>query len=42
MTAISPEYAAMLMRNLEWFIDHEHENPDYEKRIVEISNRLEI
>jgi hypothetical protein len=39
---MTPAYRAMLMRNLEWFIDHEDENPDYEKKIVAISNRLGV
>lgn len=34
-----PEY---IEKNLEWLIDHEHENPDFGKRIVEISDRYGI
>ena len=34
-----PEY---IEKNLECLIDHEHENPDFGKRIVEISDRYGI
>ena len=39
MSKIIPEY---IEKNLEWLIDHEHENPDFGKRIAEISDRYGI
>lgn len=34
-----PDY---VMRNLEWYIDHEHENPEYSEKVLEISLRWDI
>jgi len=33
---------AHIEANLVWLIDHEHENPDFGKRIAEISDRYGI